>query len=647
MYIKYLATALLALSALSLSVNSNAQSMPPLQYYGELPSIEEAVISPSGNLTALLAISGGQRIILILDSAGSAVKQIAVGEAKVRSIEWVGESAILLLRTETGRLPRHYIQSRAEFLRGNVIPLDESAPVISIFAKQRFIANAITSFHGVRHVEGRWLGYFGGFRRGSTSGNRDQLLDRAPALFAVDLMTGDADLIDYPDDYPSLRSWLVDEDGNVAARLQIDANNGDWRLENGRGTTVARGNQIRGDISILGLNAGGQEIIYSLFDDGQDRQRRFSVPIAGGESKEIWKNTRINQYIYQPFSRRILGIRKTDRSIELADADKQAMLAQTLDLFSYALRAEIADLTPDFSALVARTSGNFDSGTWFRIDGRTGNRAIIGLERPAIQGPAIGQISIISYEAQDGLEIDAILTLPPGREPKNLPVVVLPHGGPRSHDVAQFDWWAQAFASRGYAVLQPNFRGSTGRGTGFIAKGDGEWGRKMQTDKSDGLAALVEQGIVDPERACIVGASYGGYAALAGVTIQNGIYRCAVSVNGVAELQPMLNYMQNGSRNIVSRSIQRQFGKDTNLDAISPTKHAKNADAPVLLIHGRDDTVVPFAQSVMMEDALSDAGKSVELIALDGEDHWLSQSSTRRQMLEATIDFVERHNPPD
>jgi dipeptidyl aminopeptidase/acylaminoacyl peptidase len=116
----------------------------------------------------------------------------------------------------------------------------------------------------------------------------------------------------------------------------------------------------------------------------------------------------------------------------------------------------------------------------------------------------------------------------------------MPHGGPEARDYPVFDWWAQAFASRGYVVLQPNFRGSTGYGAAFLRAGYGEWGRKMQSDISDGLAFLVDAGIADPGRACIVGASYGGYAALAGVTLQKGLYRCAVSVAGISDLQKMV-----------------------------------------------------------------------------------------------------------
>jgi dipeptidyl aminopeptidase/acylaminoacyl peptidase len=141
------------------------------------------------------------------------------------------------------------------------------------------------------------------------------------------------------------------------------------------------------------------------------------------------------------------------------------------------------------------------------------------------------EVRRINYAAADGMQIPAYLTLPRGREPKNLPLIVLPHGGPAARDTADFDWWSQALADQGYAVLRPNYRGSV-LGERFLAAGFGEWGRKMQTDLSDGVRFLAKEGIADPSRVCIVGASCGGYAALAGVTLDPGVYRCAVSEPG-------------------------------------------------------------------------------------------------------------------
>ena len=259
----------------------------------------------------------------------------------------------------------------------------------------------------------------------------------------------------------------------------------------------------------------------------------------------------------------------------------------------------------------------------------------------------------IQYAARDGLNIHGYLTLPPGAaDPSGLPLVVLAHGGPAARDVAGFDWWAQALASRGYAVLQANFRGSTGYGRDFLEAGYGEWGRKMQTDLSDGVRWLAAEGVIDPARVCIFGASYGGYAAMAGLALDSDVYRCGVSVAGVSDLRRMVN--REARRDVrkdnqAVRYWNRFMGAarldDRALDDLSPAYLAASVDSPLLLIHGRDDTVVPIEQSRVMAQAMRRADKPVEFVELPGEDHWLSRSETRRQMLVETVRFLEANNP--
>ena len=175
----------------------------------------------------------------------------------------------------------------------------------------------------------------------------------------------------------------------------------------------------------------------------------------------------------------------------------------------------------------------------------------------------------------------------------------------------------------------------------------------MQTDLSDGVRYLSAQGVIDPGRVCIVGASYGGYAALAGPTIDRGVYRCAVSVAGVSDLRVMVEAeASDGARrdNPATRYWNRFMGAerlgDKSLDDRSPARLADQTDAPVLLIHGKDDSVVPIEQSRLMERALRRAGKPVEFIELEGEDHWLSRGETRQRMLAETVRFLQVHNPP-
>jgi dipeptidyl aminopeptidase/acylaminoacyl peptidase len=233
---------------------------------------------------------------------------------------------------------------------------------------------------------------------------------------------------------------------------------------------------------------------------------------------------------------------------------------------------------------------------------------------------------------------------------KDLPLVVFPHGGPAARDAPGFDWWAQAMASRGYAVLQVNFRGSGGFGWKFLSSGFGQWGRKMQTDLSDGVRYLAKEGIVDPKRVCIVGASYGGYAAMAGPTLDPGVYRCAAAYAGISDLASFTPWVKNqngvGSQRYLIRFLGAESAKDPSLSQISPARNVDKVTVPMLLIHGRDDTVVPLAQSQMMADALRKAGKPVDMLVLNSTDHWLSKGETRLAMLQAITAFLEKNNPP-
>jgi dipeptidyl aminopeptidase/acylaminoacyl peptidase len=172
----------------------------------------------------------------------------------------------------------------------------------------------------------------------------------------------------------------------------------------------------------------------------------------------------------------------------------------------------------------------------------------------------------------------------------------------------------------------------------------------MQTDISDGVDALAKAGTVDAKRVCIVGASYGGYAALAGVTLQKGLYRCAVSVAGVADMRRMLSDISAESgrdRRALEFWRGLSSAQSQDLEAISPAPQAAKADAPILLIHGENDSVVRIDQSRLMERALKAAGKPVDLVVMPGEDHWLSGEATRQAMLEASVAFVLKHNPAD
>jgi dipeptidyl aminopeptidase/acylaminoacyl peptidase len=188
----------------------------------------------------------------------------------------------------------------------------------------------------------------------------------------------------------------------------------------------------------------------------------------------------------------------------------------------------------------------------------------------------------------------------------------------------------------------------------LLTAGYGEWGGKMQTDVSDGVRELVKQGVVDPARVCIAGASYGGYAALAAATLDPDPYRCVVSVSGISDVRRMLDddvdnqvYEENAVQRYDMRLLGVKSMNEPRVREVSPLFHIDRVKAPVLLIHGVDDTVVKYEQSQLMANALRAAGKPVEFVTLKAEDHWLSRGETRLQMLQAMMKFVEANNPPD
>lgn len=250
----------------------------------------------------------------------------------------------------------------------------------------------------------------------------------------------------------------------------------------------------------------------------------------------------------------------------------------------------------------------------------------------------LAQTEYLSYEARDKLKIDGYLTVPKGIEAKQLPTIIFPHGGPISYDSNDFDYWAQFFANRGYAVFRMNFRGSSGYGFDFMKAGLKSWGLEMQNDVEDGTRFLINQGISDPKRICIVGASYGGYAALMGAAMTPDLYRCAVSVAGVTDVA----YLVKSSRNFTNYEVvKEQIGDDfKDLYNRSPVSKADKITVPVLLLHGDKDRVVKVDHSRKMYDKLKSNNKNVEYIELEDGDHYLSKNELRLTTFKALDKFL-------
>lgn len=624
---------------------------PPLAAYGELPAIEDVVISPSGERFAMLATANGKRYLTIFNGDLKPLRSMPMDGLKVRSFDFVTDDLLLFRRSTTGNLGFGFAQNKFEFHQAYTIPVSDGE-IGAIFHERRNIVDAVFGYHGTRMVDGRPTAFFGAIElaRGAGSHRSFEFKHGRPALYAVDLIDNESKRIDYPAPENETSDWLVGAGGEVLARLDQSEISGDWKISSG-GSVIAKGKNPAGGVFLIAIGREGTTIIFGARDTDGETTRWFEVATDGGTAPvEVYADEDIERIYTDRMTGQLIGYLRENGGLEpvFFDPDKTSKAKKIRKAFAQ-FNNRMIDWTGDFGHVVVHTDGNGDSGSYFKVDLAQLRADPIGWERPLIPPEAVGAVETVEYKAQDGLEMDGILTLPPGRDRANLPVILLPHGGPHSHDTASFDWWAQAFASRGYAVFQPNFRGSTNRTEAFTRAGDGEWGKKMQSDISDGLAALAEKGIVDPDRACIVGASYGGYAALVGVTLQQGLYRCAVSVNGIGDVSMMsrIERRESGRSKVAARSLEMQLGPRSGYKAISPRYYAERADAPILLIHGRDDTVVAFAQSVKMADALRDAGKEYQFVELEGEDHWLSLGATRQAMLKASLSFVQLHNPAD
>lgn len=308
-------------------------------------------------------------------------------------------------------------------------------------------------------------------------------------------------------------------------------------------------------------------------------------------------------------------------------------------------RVRIESYSRDLSKLLVRISTPDNPGLFYFFDAAAGSLDRLAAVNETIGSKRLSRARLVQYKARDGLEIEGVLTMPRGRATKNLPFIVMPHGGPWGHDELTYDYWAQFLAERGYAVLQPNFRGSTGYGEKFLKAGQGQMGFAMQDDVSDGVRWAVAEGIADPKRVCIVGASYGGYAAMWGIAKDPDQYRCAISINGVSNLRREVNDF--GGK-VHARLYRTQWQKMTpDFAAVSPINAIDRIKTPLLLIHGKKDVTVDHAQSAKMYGAMRKAGKAVEFVSIPLADHYFTREADRMTLLTSIEAFLAKHNPPD
>ncbi len=325
------------------------------------------------------------------------------------------------------------------------------------------------------------------------------------------------------------------------------------------------------------------------------------------------------------------------RHIVYFDPDIAALARRLGKALPKAPIIDFVDSSLDEQKLLIRAGSDNDPGTYYRYDKATHELALLFEARPALVGQTLATVKPIQYPAADGTMIPGYLTLPPGSEGKRLPAIVLPHGGPAARDEWGFDWLSQFFAARGYAVLQPNFRGSTGYGDAWFAENGFKSWKTAVGDVLDGGRWLAREGIADPAKLSIVGWSYGGYAALQAAIIDPALFKAVVAIAPVTDLDLLRKEHRDWSDFDL---VDAEIGSASQDRAASPARNATGFKAPVMLVHGTFDTNVGYGESKLMADRLTEAGMRHELVTFNKLDHNLVDSGARTEMLRKIDAFL-------
>jgi dipeptidyl aminopeptidase/acylaminoacyl peptidase len=489
--------------------------------------------------------------------------------------------------------------------------------------------------------------------------NRNGRFGSSLNLYSNDLKTGRVQLLEYG--RIGTYDWLSSNLGKPIARVDLDlpAKTTTLWLRDDRGLWregVKISNTLTPAISLFGFDSDGQVVFGSNTEDQLRTIQRINLATNEISTVSIVGSTQsadVEGVHIDASSLQILGINIGGLIPQTRWSDPDLLTAQSqLEARFPNKKVSIVDYTPNHRRVIASVQSLSDPEKYLIFDVASDQITPIGSSMPALDNVAMGQIHSTTFKSRDGVDIPVYVTTPPGHnDAKNAPTIIFPHGGPASRDVPEFDWWAQFMASRGYVVIQPQFRGSTGFGEAFEQAGKRQWGKRMQDDISDAVAWAVREGVTDVARVCIVGASYGGYAALAGATMTPDLYKCTVSVAGVSDLPQMMREEIVDAGTARASSVNywaNHVGSDDRaaVEAASPSRLAANVRTPILLIHGKDDSVVKFAQSRTMANALRAANKPFKLVELAGEDHWLSRGSTRLQMLREIDAFLAENLGP-
>ena len=632
---------------------ASSPAMPSLEDYGKLPQVSQMVISPNGERIAYRNTESDDKDYIVIYSLKDKeyVNLFRVDQIDPRFMEFAGNDHLLLVVSEhvdSRRYAHSFDASTAyayDIANNRVRPLVKLGEALRrgrVVYPAQSIGNIIGTSKDGREV---YIGAYVGDSDTDMSPRYSMLRVKVDGKGTPKIaVTGNETVTNYfldADDEPLVRTERNQRNNRHTVQV---ADGGNWRKIYEYEAEISTH-------SFLGLTGDYQSLVFLRNDE--DQLQYYTLSLASGDVGELegpGVENSIARVLYDE-RRIVIGVQYAGLSptYRIFDAELHKRVQDLLELLEdHAVY--LTSWSPDFQHILVLAEGPQFAGDYI-LASNGQPPAWLAAQRPGIASEDFNPQAVIDITASDGLVMPTILTIPAvrGEDLVDLPTVILPHGGPASQDTLGFDYMAQALAASGYLVVQPQFRGSSGFSKDHLKAGYGEWGRKMQQDLTDSLNFLVEQGLSDPERVCIVGASYGGYAALAGAAFTPDLYKCALSIAGISHLPDLLKEDKSrfGKNHEVLRYLERSIlDSDFDLDAlkeISPYFAADQVKIPVLLMHGEDDTIVDFDQSKMMHRALEKAGKDVELVRLKNEDHHLREGSTRLQALQTVLAFVDKH----
>jgi dipeptidyl aminopeptidase/acylaminoacyl peptidase len=627
-----------ACSANAQTAVSAATDRPTIEALSELPFLTDPALSADGYRIAARVTTEGKNWIGVWDlraAPDAPPHQLSTGDYDIRWLRWAGPRRLLLGVLMT----RRYM--------GIDVPLTRMVSV----DVDTWQVMALQTGEGLMGDDVIFVDPHGDYALVSSQPSWNEY----PAVVRVDLATGRGSVVQRPRD--GVWNWFADRDGVVRAGVDYSEDRVRLYYRSAAGEDLHRIDSRRyprdgsvidmirfvtdTDHGIVVTNAvTGRFGIYDYnFATDTRGDAIFEHPTADVTAPIMGADGHVDGVTYEDDRRRIRWINPELQRIQ--ERIDQA-LPNKVNL--------ILGRSDDGMRILLSSSAADDPGTYYVFDRRT--RRIEAFAQPytLLAAHRFAPVRPISFHGRDGTEIPGYLTLPLGREGRGLPLVLMPHGGPFARDSWDFDPWVQFLASRGYAVLQVNFRGSTGYGRAYAERGIGQWGTGMIDDIEDGVDWLVHEGIADGGRVCIMGASYGGYAALWAPIRHPERYRCAISFAGVTDVRAMLRY---DSRRFTATRYSREWRRwvegeeHSDMDAISPLRQAARISVPLLVAHGERDRNVPVAQSHDLIRAIARAGTgaNVESIFYPEAVHGFTRPQDSTDFLRRVEAFLAAHNP--